>query len=68
MRPIKKWRLKIQHPTKNEIEVFIIFAMINISRGEVICGRATCVFKVWKESEMNLSESERTVTSLYFLM
>ena len=62
------WRLEMPKPRSDEpskmsdeTEAFILFQHLSLSRGEVILGRATRVWKAWREDEMNLSLSRRTV-------
>ena len=62
------WRLEMPKPRSDEpskmsddTEAFILFQHLSLSRGEVILGRATRVWKAWREDEMNLPLSRRTV-------
>jgi hypothetical protein len=66
------WRLempkpRVDDPSKmsNEIEAFILFKHLSLIRGEVIMGRATRVWKAWREDEINLPISQRTVCLLF---
>lgn len=65
------WRVEMPKPLANEplkmsndTEAFVFFKHLSLSRGEVILGRATRVWKAWREDEMELPASERTVCLL----
>lgn len=65
------WRVEMPKPLVNEplkmsndTEAFILFKHLSLSRGEVILGRATRVWKAWREGDMELPASERPVCLL----
>lgn len=62
------WRLEMPKPRSDEpskmsheTEAFILFQHLSLSRGEVIFGRATRVWKAWRQDAMNFPLSQRTV-------
>lgn len=44
-------------------EAFILFDNLSLHRGDVILGRATRVWKAWREEDMKLSPDQRQVRS-----
>ena len=59
------WRLEMPKPRADEpsimshqTEAFILFQHLSLSRGEVILGRATRIWKAWLEDEMNIPLSQ----------
>jgi hypothetical protein len=62
------WRLEMPKPRadepsemSDETEAFNLFQHLSLSRGEVILGRATRVWKAWRQDEMNLPPPRRAV-------
>ena len=61
------WRMVVHgiQPDKTVKEdVFILFHHLSLSRGEVILGRATRVWKAWREEDMKLPQQQRQVRPL----
>ena len=61
------WRMVVHgiQPDGNvKEEAFILFHHLSLSRGEVILGRATRVWKAWREEDMNLPPQQRQVRPL----
>lgn len=54
----------IQPDKSTKKEVFILFHHLSLSRGEVILGRATRIWKAWREEDMKLPPDQRQVCSL----
>lgn len=61
------WRMVvhgIQSDGSVKEEAFILFHHLSLSRGEVILGRATRIWKAWREEDMKYPPKQRQVRSL----
>lgn len=69
--PSHYWQIDMPKPQDDDpykmseaCETFILWGTLSLSRGEVILGRATRIWKAWSQNDMKLPQERRKVRFL----